>query len=164
MGDASRRWGMPGWFCRGTSRTGHDRSPVRPAVGRNGRGLPVNLQRVSVLVAAVFGWLVWTATASANPLPVAGIYQVWANDSAATAPYVRGGQITLDWATIEPQAGLALERGRALRHGAEAGGPAVLGSRVHDGADRAGVGADYAPQGLAVRVHPALVRSAPNAI
>jgi len=63
----------------------------------------VNLQRVSVLVAALFGWLVCTATASANPLPVAGIYQVWANDSAATAPYVRGGQITLDWATIEPQ-------------------------------------------------------------
>src|ERR1700704_1316013 len=77
--------------------------PVRPRVGRDGRGLPVNPQRVSVLVAALFGWLVCTATASANPLPVAGIYQVWANDSAATAPYVRGGQITLDWATIEPQ-------------------------------------------------------------
>src|SRR5689334_1501383 len=77
--------------------------PARPRVGCNGRGLPVNLQRVSVLVAALFVWLVFTATASANTLPVAGIYQVWANDSGATAPYVRGGQITLDWATIEPQ-------------------------------------------------------------
>jgi len=56
-----------------------------------------------VLVAAPFAWLVFTATASANALPVAGIYQVWGNDSGATAPYVRGGQITLDWATIEPQ-------------------------------------------------------------
>ena len=48
-------------------------------------------------------WLAFTATASANPLPVAGIYQVWGNDSGATASYVRGGQIALDWATIEPQ-------------------------------------------------------------
>ena len=56
-----------------------------------------------MLVAALFAWLVFTATASANALPVAGIYQVWGNDSGATAPYVRGGQITLDWATIEPQ-------------------------------------------------------------
>ena len=56
-----------------------------------------------MLVAAPFAWLVFTATASANALPVAGIYQVWGNDSGATAPYVRGGQITLDWATIEPQ-------------------------------------------------------------
>ena len=56
-----------------------------------------------MLVAALFAWLVFTATASANPLPVAGIYQTWGNDSGATASYVRGGQITLDWATIEPQ-------------------------------------------------------------
>ena len=63
----------------------------------------MNLHRVPVLVAALFAWLAFTATASANPLPAAGIYQVWANDSGATAPYVRGGQITLDWATIEPK-------------------------------------------------------------
>ena len=63
----------------------------------------MSFQRVSVLVAALFAWLVFTATASANPLPVAGIYQVWANDAGATTSYVRGGQITLDWATIEPQ-------------------------------------------------------------
>src|SRR6476660_10132550 len=63
----------------------------------------MNVRRVPVLVAALFAWLAFTATASANPLPVAGIYQVWGNDSGATAPYVRGGQITLDWATIEPQ-------------------------------------------------------------
>ncbi len=63
----------------------------------------MSVRRVPVLVAALFAWLVFTATAFANPLPVAGIYQVWSNDSSATASYVRGGQITLDWATIEPQ-------------------------------------------------------------
>jgi len=63
----------------------------------------MNVRRVPVLVAALFAWLAFTATASANPLPVAGIYQTWGNDSGATASYVRGGQIAVDWATIEPQ-------------------------------------------------------------
>jgi hypothetical protein len=63
----------------------------------------MNVRRVPVLVAALFAWLAFTATAFANPLPVAGIYQTWGNDSGVTASYVRGGQITLDWATIEPQ-------------------------------------------------------------
>jgi hypothetical protein len=60
-------------------------------------------RRISVALLALLAWGALTASASAGTLPPAGIYQVWGKDSSATAPYVKGGQITLDWATIEPK-------------------------------------------------------------
>ncbi|HET7427938.1 MAG TPA: hypothetical protein VFJ66_00700 [Gaiellales bacterium] len=60
-------------------------------------------RRISVVLLALVAWGAFTASASAGTLPPAGIYQVWGKDSAATAAYVRGGQITLDWATVEPR-------------------------------------------------------------
>src|SRR5436853_2869237 len=60
-------------------------------------------RRISVVLVALVAWGAFTASASAGTLPPAGIYQVWGKDSAATAAYVRGGQITLDWATVEPR-------------------------------------------------------------
>jgi hypothetical protein len=60
-------------------------------------------RRISVALLALLAWGALTASASAGTLPPAGIYQVWGKDSAAAAPYVKGGQITLDWATIEPK-------------------------------------------------------------
>jgi hypothetical protein len=38
-------------------------------------------------------------------LPAAGIYQVWSKDSTAALPYVRGGQIVLNWAQLQPARG-----------------------------------------------------------
>jgi hypothetical protein len=60
-------------------------------------------RRIRVVLLALIAWGAFTASASAGTLPPAGIYQVWGKDSSATAPYVKGGQITLDWATIEPK-------------------------------------------------------------
>ena len=60
-------------------------------------------RRIRVVLLALVAWGALTASASAGTLPPAGIYQVWGKDSGAAAPYVRGGQITLDWATIEPK-------------------------------------------------------------
>ncbi|HYW29509.1 MAG TPA: hypothetical protein VE824_06860 [Gaiellales bacterium] len=60
-------------------------------------------RRICVVLFALVAWGAVTASATAGTLPPAGIYQVWGKDSGATAPYVRGGQITLDWATIEPK-------------------------------------------------------------
>jgi hypothetical protein len=60
-------------------------------------------RRISVLIAALAAWLVITVPASANTLPPAGIYLTWGKDSAATAPYIVGGQISLEWSAIEPK-------------------------------------------------------------
>jgi hypothetical protein len=60
-------------------------------------------RRICVAILALAVWCSITDTASAGALPPAGIYQVWAKDASATAPYIKGGQITLDWATIEPK-------------------------------------------------------------
>jgi hypothetical protein len=38
-------------------------------------------------------------------MPPAGIYQVWGSEKAVTAPYVRGGQITLEWPQLQPARG-----------------------------------------------------------
>jgi hypothetical protein len=45
--------------------------------------------------------LALAAPASADT-PPAGIYQVWGKDSALSLPYVKGGQITLEWSQLEP--------------------------------------------------------------
>jgi hypothetical protein len=42
------------------------------------------------------------APAASAALPTAGIYLVWGKDSLATAPYVRGGQVMLEWSQVEP--------------------------------------------------------------
>jgi hypothetical protein len=60
-------------------------------------------RRICVAILALAVWCSAPDTASAGTLPPAGIYQVWSNDAAATAPYIQGGQITLNWATIEPK-------------------------------------------------------------
>jgi hypothetical protein len=46
-----------------------------------------------------------TAPAASAALPTPGIYLVWGKDSMATAPYVRGGQVMLEWSQVEPARG-----------------------------------------------------------
>jgi hypothetical protein len=63
------------------------------------------LRRICVILGAFFAAAALPAVASAATLPPAGIYQVWGKDSAATKPYVKGGQIMLEWSQIEPSRG-----------------------------------------------------------
>jgi hypothetical protein len=52
--------------------------------------------------------------------PPAGIYQVWGSDGTVARPYVKGGQITLEWSQLEPArrrfAWGALDRALAQYH------------------------------------------------
>ena len=104
MGDASRRWGMPGWFCRGTRTTDQDRSPCEAEGWPQRKGSSSESSDASLcssLRSLRGSCLPPRRLRTRCPWPVST--RSGANDSGATASYVRGGQITLDWATIEPQ-------------------------------------------------------------
>jgi hypothetical protein len=60
------------------------------------------LRRISVILGVFVGAAVLPVAASAAPLPPAGIYQVWGKDASVSKPYIKGGQITVEWAAIQP--------------------------------------------------------------
>jgi len=59
-------------------------------------------RRICVILGAFCAVVGLPATASAATLPPAGIYQVWGKDASVTKPYIKGGQITVEWPAIQP--------------------------------------------------------------
>jgi Beta-galactosidase len=62
------------------------------------------VRRIGPAIVVLLAMLVPAPAAWAG-LPTAGIYLVWGSDSLATQPYVRGGQISLEWSQVEPSRG-----------------------------------------------------------
>src|SRR5688572_31058370 len=69
------------------------------------RGLPMIGRTLVTAALAALGTALTLAAPAVAAEPPAGIYQVWGSDRAVERPYVKGGQITLEWSQLEPARG-----------------------------------------------------------